>query len=131
MIVRAIDTNVAARYILADDPRQAAVAAEVIAGGVHVSITVLLELGWLLGSRFALSRDTIAKVLADFIDLDGVHVENAPGVGWAIDRYAHGADLADMLHLVAAAPADRFVTFHAGIARAAGPAATIAVETLS
>jgi len=127
---RAIDTNVAARYLLGDDAQQTGIATAIIEAGVLVSTTVLLELGWLLGSRIGLPRGTIAAVLSQLIDLDSVYVDDIKGVSWAIARYAEGGDLADMIHLIAAAPAVRFATFDKGIVRSAGPDAPIAVETL-
>ncbi len=118
--MRAIDTNVVARYLLQDDPAQAAIAIEVIRAGVIVSSTVMMETGWLLSSRYRQSRDVVAAALLDFIDLPVVHIDNASGIRWALDRYRDGADLADMLHLVEASVADLFATFDAGIAKSAG-----------
>ena len=47
--MRAVDTNVLARYYLRDDATQGRVAASVLsAGDVFVSKTVILELEWVL-----------------------------------------------------------------------------------
>jgi hypothetical protein len=49
--VRAVDTNVLARYYLADDPAQARVAKGVLeSGAVFIPKTVMLELAWVLKS---------------------------------------------------------------------------------
>ena len=53
-IVKAIDTNVAARFLLNDDPDQAESARLVIEQPTYISVTVLLELSWLLTSRLSL-----------------------------------------------------------------------------
>jgi len=128
--VRAIDTNVVARFLLEDDLAQAAVASGLLREGAYVSITVLMELSWLLASRYALSQPVIAESITALLDLPTVQVERADAVRWAIDRYAAGADLADMLHLVAASPAERFATFDRAVATQAGADAPIAIETL-
>ena len=49
--MRAVDTNVLARYYLRDDPTQARLAGKILsAGGVFVPKTVILELEWVLRS---------------------------------------------------------------------------------
>lgn len=75
--LKAVDTNVLARFITRDDRVQAAAADRLMSAPVFVSLTVLLETGWLLGSRFALSRDAVARALTAVIDLDSVSVPNA------------------------------------------------------
>lgn len=129
--MRAIDTNVIARYLLHDDPEQAVIATEIIRGGVVVPLTVLLETGWLLGSRYRQPRDVVAATLIDLLDLPYVHVDNAVGIKWALDRYRTGADLADMLHLIDASPAEVFATFDGGIAAKAGIDPPVRIETLA
>ena len=129
--MRAIDTNVAARYLLADDPQQYEVAKAVIAAGVYVPSTVVLELGWLLGSRYAQSREVVATVLAELIDLPTVNVDDASLLNWALGRYAVGADLADMVHLFVSRTAGSFVTFDTALEKDAGPGTPLPVETLA
>lgn len=97
---------------------------------VFVSLTVLLETGWLLGSRFALSRRAVARALTAVIDLDSVSVPNAEAVRWALDRFGKGGDLGDMLHVVAATGCQCLVTFDRRIARSAGRNAPVLIETL-
>lgn len=47
--MRAVDTNVLARYYLRDDPVQSPLAASLLAAGdVFVPKTVVLELAWVL-----------------------------------------------------------------------------------
>lgn len=54
--MKSVDTNVLVRFILGDDPEQSAQAEAIVKEGVFVPITVLLELGWVLGSRYGLDR---------------------------------------------------------------------------
>ena len=49
---------------------------------------------------------------------------------WAIERYGHGADIADMLHLIGSRSASKFVTFDHRIAKSAGAGTPVPVETL-
>jgi predicted nucleic-acid-binding protein len=126
--MRALDTNVLARFVLNDDPAQTARAENAMAGPFFVSDTVLLELAWLLSSRYAIGRPELAAILGDLLAIANLTVERPDLVTWAVERFAAGADFADMLHIAAAGPADSFVTFEAGLAHQAGPLAPIAIE---
>lgn len=129
--MRAIDTNVVARYLLADDPDQYERSCAIIASGVFVSTTVLLETGWLLLSRYRFPRASAAALLADVVDLPSVSVADPSAVAWALSRFAAGADLADMIHLAEAKPASAFVTFDQSIAHDAGATSLVPIETLA
>jgi predicted nucleic-acid-binding protein len=128
--VRAIDTNVVARLLTEDDPGQVAIAADIIAGGVFISDTVLLEVGWLLQSVYRQPREACAAALAGLLHTRSIVVEQPERLRWAVARYAAGADLADMIHLATLRGATSFATFDRAIARAAGPDAPLPVETL-
>ncbi|NLS27830.1 hypothetical protein S2M10_28320 [Sphingomonas sp. S2M10] len=129
--MRAVDTNVLARFLIGDDPAQAAIAAEILRGDVYISNSVLLELEWLLRSRYRQPVHAVAHALRDLIDLPTVQVGDSAALTWALDRFGQGADLADMLHLLAAGPASSFATFDRGIERAAGANPPVPIETLA
>lgn len=128
--MRAIDTNVLARYLLNDDNQQSDIVASTIAAGVFVPVTVLLELCWLLQSRYRQPRDAVAESLAGIIDLPSVTVADAPLLRWALTRYAAGADIADMIHLASSTSTVLFATFDRAVADDAGPSTPVSVETL-
>lgn len=128
--MRAIDTSVVARFLIRDDERQADLAAETIQAGVFVSNTVLLEVVWLLGSRFGMDRTLISETLIDFISYPSVSIEHSRVV-WALERYRDRGGFSDLMHLVSARHAESFLTFDRGIAGAAGPDAPVPVETLT
>ncbi|MFD1950636.1 type II toxin-antitoxin system VapC family toxin [Sphingomonas arantia] len=129
--MRAVDTNVVLRLIVADDEDQAREAQTLLQNEVlHVSLTVLIEVEWVLRSAYGWKRERIADVLAVLTDLDGLVVDEAAMVRWAAERLAHGADFADMIHLVATRHISCFVTFDRGLARRAGVDAPLPVETL-
>jgi predicted nucleic-acid-binding protein len=128
--MKAVDTNVLARYILSDDPVQSPLAFRQLREPCFVSETVLLECAWLLSSKFDMDRPMLAASLRHLLDLPALTVRNPQLLSWAIDRFAAGADLADMIHIVDAGPVDAFVSFERRLKEAAGPDAPIPVERL-
>ena len=113
--VKSVDTNILARLILVDDPVQTPVSEEIVRRGVRVSLTVLLELGWLLGSRAGKSRAEVNLALLKLLDNEAIHVEDDAQVRAALELFRQGADLADVIHLVAARGSEAFVTFDKGV----------------
>ena len=113
-----------------DDTDQARVARSIIDEDFIVTATVLIETAWVLRSRYGWNGTTLAQALRMVIDLP--HAISVPDhVAWAIDRLEAGADFADMMHIATAAGATRFATFDRGIAKKAGAAAPISIETLA
>lgn len=129
--MKAVDTNVLARFVLGDDPAQSALAAQLLGTPCFAPDTVLLETAWLLSSRFNLSRTTVAETLRDLISLPNLAVSNPEKLVWAIDRFAAGADFADMLHIVTSQGADSFVSFEKRLANLAGSESPLPIETLA
>lgn len=128
--MRAVDTNVLARLVLADDDAQYGVAVGLLEQPVWVAATVWLELGWVLGKK--LGRPAVAEALAGILAMESVHTFDVEGLDWAIDRYRAGADWADVVHIVSARSiADRFATFDRDIGRCVGETSLIPIETLS
>ena len=75
--MRAVDTNVLARYYLHDDPAQARLAGKILsAGDVFVPKTVVLELEWVLRSVAEQPAGKVAECIAHLIALPGVTVED-------------------------------------------------------
>jgi predicted nucleic-acid-binding protein len=90
---------------------------------------VLVETEWVLRSLYHWDRKAIADVLSELADLPNLTVAPAR-LRWAIERFAAGADFADMIHLAAAEGLERFVTFDRGVARKAGRDTPLPIETL-
>jgi len=109
--LKAIDTNILARALVRDDLRQAEIADALIADGVFIPLTVMLETAWLLGSRYKVGRLALADILSEIMDLPGVTVEQGAGLGWAIMQFRRGGDIADAIHVLGANGDDAFVTF--------------------
>lgn len=130
-LVRAVDTNILARWLLGDDPEQSALAVQVLREPAYVSLTVLIELGWVLERALKIPRPVAASMLQKVVALENMQVEKRAEVLWAIGRFLQGADWADMMHIVAASGSSPiFTTFDRAIARHAGSDSPVPIETL-
>jgi predicted nucleic-acid-binding protein len=127
----AVDTNIVVRLIVNDDGKQVAAIRRVMeTTDLVVPLTVLLETEWVLRSRYGLARDRVADALLALTALEGIEVEQRHKVDWALARHRQGADLADMLHLIAAGPVDGFLTLDGGVKKRAGAGAPLAIRTV-
>jgi predicted nucleic-acid-binding protein len=134
--MRALDTNVLARFFVddADDAqaakqRPAAIAA--LAARSFVSVTVLLELEWVLRGFYELRPRDISRVLRALASIEHIKLEDRDAVLVAVDAFDKGLDFADALHLARSSRASGFATFDARLAkRAKGLALAPPVELL-
>lgn len=97
-----LDTNVWARAILGDDPKQSRAAREAIkaaaAGqGVFVPLLVFVELGWVLGSAPGWTASRAHQALETLLGTAGVDVESAATVREALGNSTSSIGLADNL----------------------------------
>ena len=116
----AIDTNLIVRYLTRDHPRQSARARELIDGqSVFASVTVMLEVEWVLRSTYDYRPADIARALRAFAGLPTVIIEDTAVVATAIDLAERGMDFADALHLGRSAHCEGFASFDRKLVRAA------------
>jgi predicted nucleic-acid-binding protein len=116
----AIDTNVVIRYLVADDPAQAARARKLIdTNDVFVCTTVMLETEWVLRSVYGFTAPQCAQALADFSGLARVTLEDPGAVAKALAGVGDGVDFADGLHLAKGEGCDAFISFDKEFAAAA------------
>jgi predicted nucleic-acid-binding protein len=122
--MRALDANVQARFFVddADDAqaagqRPAAIAA--LSERSFVSVTVLLELEWVMRGLCELPRKDISRVLRALPGVEHITLENRGAVLAAIDAFDKGLDFADALHLARSSRASRFATFDRRLAKRA------------
>ena len=122
--MRALDTNVLARFFIddADDAqaatqRPAAVAA--LAERSFVSVTVLLELEWVMRGFYELSMRESSRVLRALACIEHVTLEDRGAVLVALDAFDKGLDFADALHLARSSRASGFATFDQRLAKRA------------
>ena len=127
----ALDTNVLARYILADDPEQEVRARAVVDGGLClVPVTVLLELAWVLRKPAGGDRVVIVRQLRAVLGLPTIYVSDPEAVRDALDDAEAGMDIADAFHRAFSAGADRLATFDTRFADAARGRAGLTVDLL-
>jgi predicted nucleic-acid-binding protein len=118
--VRALDTNVLVRALVQDDPAQGRRAQECLsAGPVYVPITVILELEWVLRSRYGYSPRSISDAIEKLAILENAVVGEQAAVVAAARKMRQGWDFADALHHALAAGCDDFLTFDTTLARRA------------
>jgi len=135
--MRALDTNVLARFFIDDSDdaqaakqRPAAVAA--LAERAFVSVTVLLELEWVMRGFYELPARDASRVLRALASIEHITLEERDAVLMAVDAFEKGLDFADALHLARSSRASGFATFDQRLAkRAKGLALTPPVELLA
>jgi predicted nucleic-acid-binding protein len=110
--MRAVDTNVLVRALVRDDAAQAAKAEEILARDeVFVPVTVMLELEWVLRSRYGFTAEKVAQALALLCAMPRVSVGEADAVRQAAARVAKGWDFADALHHALSQGCEDFLSF--------------------
>ena len=118
--MRAIDTNVLVRALTLDDAAQAARVQDLLREHeVFIPVTVILELEWVLRSRYLHSAAVIAQAIEKIVTLENVVVGEHAAVLAAAAKLAQGWDFADALHHALSEGCDDFVTFDAGLVKQA------------
>lgn len=103
-----LDTNVLLRYILLDDEDQSPIAEDLIDNlsqerQAYVGREVILELAWILSTRYKFGRSQIARVINNLVYATEFVVEDSSSIADAISQYeASTYDLADLLILATA-----------------------------
>ena len=129
--MRSVDTNVLARWVMRDDPDQTEIADAVIDQPIEITLTVMLEIGWVLTSIGGMSRDQFADTIVRVLDLETATIQRRMALRWAADRYRAGADWADVLHIVSTEAGQSFATFDKALSKEAGASTPVPVEVLS
>ncbi len=119
--MRALDTNVLVRALVQDDAAQSRRAEACLAAQqVFIPVTVILELEWVLRSRYGYSSRSIADALERLAILENAVVGEQAAVVAAAGKMRQGWDFADALHHALAAGCDDFATFDTKLSRRAG-----------
>jgi predicted nucleic-acid-binding protein len=127
--VPALDTNVLARYVVADDPTQLAAARRLISRCISegltlfVPVTVVLELEWVMRSNFGFAKDDVLLTLSSLLSAAELTFESERALEVALQLFRKGtADFADCLHIALAAQAGEqpLWTFDKGAAKVDG-----------
>jgi len=122
--MKALDTNVLARFFIDDDDdaqaakqRSAAVAA--LSERAFVSVTVLLEFEWVMRGFYTLPARDIARVMRALAGIEHITLEDRGAVLTALDGFDKGLDFADALHVARSSRTRAFSTFDQRLARRA------------
>ncbi len=116
----AIDTDLIIRYMTDDHPKQSPRARALIDGhAVFATITVILEVEWVLRSTYGYRSVEVVRALRAFAGLRTVTIEDSSTVAAALDLSEKGMDFADALHLEKSAHCERFMTFDRKFIKAA------------
>lgn len=135
--MRALDTNVLARFFVDDaDDAQAAkqrpAAVVALSERSYVSVTVLLELEWVMRGFYGLSTRDVSRVLRALSSIEHITLEDRDAVLVALDAFDRGLDFSDALHLARSSRASGFATFDQRLAkRAKGLRLATPVELLA
>lgn len=119
--MQAVDTNVLVRAFVQDDPAQAVRAQALLrAHQVFVPVTVMLELEWVLRSRYGFTKQVIAKALEKIASLENAVIGERDAVLAATAHLERGWDFADALHHALSAGCECFATFDSALVKRAG-----------
>ena len=118
--MRAIDTNVLVRALVRDDTAQSARAEALLSEHkIYIPVTVILELEWVLRSRYAFRPKVIAQAITGIAALGNVVLGERAAILAAAAKSAQGWDFADALHHALSEGCDDFVTLDADLVRRA------------
>jgi predicted nucleic-acid-binding protein len=114
----ALDTNILARFYVADSAdleaaRQRAIARRILVKSpkIFVPLTVILELEWVLRAFYGFAAEDFVRVVTHLLGLPNVSVEEWSRVADALAWHAEGLDFADALHLLASSHCTQFASF--------------------
>lgn len=125
----ALDTNVLVRFLVADDRAQLdaarALIGRCVAEGLalFVPVTVVLELEWVLRSRYGFAKEDVLRVMASLLSAAELGFESEQALEVAVQLHREtAADFADCLHVALAAQAGEppLWTFDRGAAKVPG-----------
>lgn len=85
--MRAVDTNVLVRFLVADDRQQARIAGDFIAAGAWVSHVVLAKAVWVLESVYRVDRDRLITALGMLVEHTELVLQDADVVAAALEGF--------------------------------------------
>jgi len=128
--MKAIDTNLVVRLLIGDDPVQTGVVEALLQqGDVLVTPTVLLEVMWVLESRYAVSDTELHSTMQDLARFPAITIGTHEQAAEFFRLWEAGLDKQDAAHLAFAGEVEAFVTFDKGFSKRAKKAGSmVAVE---
>jgi len=86
---------------------------------VYIPVTVVLELEWVLRSRYGFARPVIALAMEKIASLENAVIAEHAAVVAATENLARGWDFADALHHALSMGCDDFATFDTALVKRA------------
>ena len=121
--MRAIDTHVLVRALVNDNAAQSARAVALLTGhDIFIPVTVVLEIEWVLRSRYAFAPKVVAQAIEKIAALGNVVVGERAAVLAAAAKVAQGWDFAAALHHVLSHGCEDFSTLDADLVKRAARA---------
>jgi predicted nucleic-acid-binding protein len=117
--MRAVDSTVPARAPVRDDTAQSVRAEAFRDHEIFIPVTAILELEWVLRSRYAFAPKLVAQALEQITTLANVVVGERTAVRAAVARVLQGWDFADALHHALSEGCEDFATLDADLIRRA------------
>ena len=100
-----LDTNVMVRWLVDDDAAQVArihtlfELARRRSETLFVSCTVMLELEWVLRSRYQFDKETVLDAFNALLETQELEFQSEPAIEWALHLFRQGsAEFADCMH---------------------------------
>ncbi len=116
----AIDTNIAVRLLVNDDPVQTKSAAALFKREqVFIAKTVVLATEWILRGVYELDRKRVNAAIRALLSFERMVVEDEAAMFAALEAHAQGMDFADALHMASSSRAETFATFDETLRRRA------------
>lgn len=112
-----LDTNILVRFFVEKSEyephelHQQTIAKQMMLQPSFIPVTIILELVWVLGAVYYLSKEKIVLSLQFLLHLPHFTIENANIVAQTCDYYVQGMDFADALHLLKSQNSEYFYTF--------------------
>lgn len=125
----ALDTNVLVRWLVQDDEDQAEQVEALFRSSIatrqplFVPCTVILELEWVLRSRYGYGKPAVVQTLDSLLEAQELEIQFEAAIERALYLYRQGkADFADCVHLGLSGAAERlpFMTFDERASQLAG-----------
>jgi len=94
--MRAVDTNILVRYVVNDDPKQAAVVervwleCETNQEAIFIPLLVLCELMWVLSRLYAQTKPQLIEVLEKLLAVGVFRFEQESAVRRSLEHYRRG-----------------------------------------
>ena len=127
--MRAADTNVVVRYLVADDEDQfKRVCSLFESHDVSIATSVLLETEWVLRKGYKLAKAEVVVALRGLASTESVYVQDPLLLTRALDLAEQGLDFADALHLAGSNGCADFVSFDRALARRSAGLGTVPVN---